>query len=129
MLNVKDGWHINANPAQPKFLIPTALSAKLPKDFELTDVKYPAGEKFTQDGLDESMLVYEGRIVLYGKLKAPQSAAGKVAGTEITVRYQACNDQMCLRPMKLVLKGKFPIAKAGEKPQAVNESLFNRKRQ
>ena len=129
VLNVKDGWHINANPAQPKFLIPTELTAKLPKDFELSDITYPDGEKFTQQGLDEAMMVYEGRVVVFGTRQAPRSAAGKVAEAEVTIRYQSCNDQMCLRPMKLLLKGRVPIAKQGEQPQAINESLFKPKRQ
>lgn len=128
VLNIKDGWHINANPAQPKYLIPTELTARLPADFSLADVKYPAGHEFAQQGSDEPLLVYEGRVVLYGKLKAPASAAGKTAAAEITVRYQACNDQMCLRPMKLLLKGAFAVAAQGEKPQAINQSLFKPKR-
>ncbi len=66
--------------------------------------------------------------MLYGTLKAPQTAAGKVAQVEINVRYQSCNDQMCLRPMKLVLKGQITIAAKGEKPAAINQSLFKPKR-
>ncbi|MFO1094184.1 MAG: DUF255 domain-containing protein [Planctomycetaceae bacterium] len=128
VLNVKEGWHVNANPAQPKFLIPTELTAKLPDGFSLADVKYPAGKEFAQQGSDEALSVYEGRVVLYGKLKAPAAAAGKTAEAEITVRYQACNDQMCLRPMKLLLKGQFAVAKTGEKPQSINQSLFKPKR-
>ncbi|MBL8848150.1 MAG: hypothetical protein JNG89_00615, partial [Planctomycetaceae bacterium] len=128
VLNVKEGWHINANPAQPKFLIPTELTAALPAEFELTDVRYPDGEEFMQQGADEPLVVYEGKVVLYGKLKAPASAAGKSANSEFTVRYQCCNDSECLRPMKLLLKGQFAIAAQGEQPQAINQSLFKPKR-
>jgi hypothetical protein len=35
---------------------------------------------------------------------------------------------MCLRPMKLVLKGTVAVAKSGEKSNPINQSLFKPKR-
>jgi uncharacterized protein YyaL (SSP411 family) len=124
VLDVKQGWHINANPAQPKFLIPTELTATLPAELKLTDIRYPAGKEFRQKGLDEALKVYEGRVILYGKIKAPAAAAGQNVGAEMTVRYQSCNEQMCLPPKKLALTGSFSVAAKGEKSKPINQSLF-----
>jgi len=127
VIDVKKEWHINANPAQPKYLIPTELTATLPAEITLTDVRYPAGASFKQKGLDEPMKVYEGRVILYGKIKAPASAAGQNVGAELTLRYQSCNDKMCLPPKKLMLTGSLSVAAQGEQPKAINQSLFKRR--
>ena len=124
VLEIDEGWHINANPAKPKFMVATEVSAKGKLKTTLGDPSYPEGEEFEVAGFDEPLSVYEQRVVLTGTLSVPASAAGKTETVELTVRYQACNDKTCLRPMKLKLTAEVPVAERGERVRKVNESLF-----
>jgi DsbC/DsbD-like thiol-disulfide interchange protein len=121
---VKEGWHLNANPAKPDYVVPVELELKSAAGVELTDVVYPAGRDITLDGFDEAVSVYEGNVVLYGTLKVPENVTASKDELEFTMRYQACNDKECLRQMKLKLSGTATFAGAPRDAKPVNESLF-----
>jgi hypothetical protein len=124
VIDIDQGWHINANPAEPDYLVATELTATSGKKTKLASVEYPKGETFRVEGIEKPLSVYEGRCVIYGSLDVPKEAAGQTEQIELTVRYQTCNDKTCLRPAKLVLRAQAPVAKAGEAVKNVNESLF-----
>jgi uncharacterized protein YyaL (SSP411 family) len=121
---VKEGWHLNANPAKPDYVVPVELELKSVAGVELTDVVYPAGRDITLDGFDEAVSVYEGDVVLYGTLKVPENVSASKDELEFTMRYQACNDKECLRQMKLKLSGTATFARSPRDAKPVNESLF-----
>jgi uncharacterized protein YyaL (SSP411 family) len=127
VIDIDEGWHINANPAQPDYLVATELTVTSGKKTKLASVEYPKGETFKVEGIEESLSVYEGRCVIYGTLEVPKEAAGQTEQLELTVRYQTCNDKTCLRPAKLALRAQVPVAMAGGEVKKVNESLFKPK--
>ena len=55
VLTVKDGWHINTNPARPDFLVPTELSLKAARKTTLSKIAYPKGHDFRMEGFDEPL--------------------------------------------------------------------------
>lgn len=122
-IDIQKGWHINQNPAVPENLIPTKVSLKSGQKVTLTDLKYPAGEKLKIPGFDEDARVYEGQIAVYGTLNIPAEAA-EADMTEISVRYQPCNDKSCLAPKTVKLNGKVPIATPGQAVKFINQNLF-----
>jgi len=126
LLNVEKGWHINANPPKPKTAIATALSLTSKAGVKLADVKYPRGHELKFDGADEPLSVYDGSVRIYGTLEIPKQVAAGVKADEIElrIRYQACNDVKCLAPKTLKLKGKLPLAPAGESVKPINQKLF-----
>jgi DsbC/DsbD-like thiol-disulfide interchange protein len=124
VLDIKKGWHINANPAQPDFMRPTEISLKSKLGCEIAGVKYPAGAKLSLPEFDEPLLVYEGRAIIRGTLKVPPEAAGKTDELKVTVQFQACNDKSCLPPKKVQLTAECTVAAAGEEIKSVNEKLF-----
>jgi hypothetical protein len=126
VIDIVEDWHINANPARPDFVIPTELTLSATQKTKLAEVKYPPGKDFQVAGFDELLSVYETQTVLRGTLEVPAEAAGKMEDVQITLRYQACNDKNCLRPMKLTLTARVPVAKAGETVKPQNTSLFPR---
>jgi len=126
-IQVQDGWHINANPPKPKYVIPTALTLKSPDGFTLTDVKYPHGEELTLEGGNGTLTVYEGTIHITGVLNIPASAKGNVE-LEFQLKYQPCDNINCLRPSKLPIKGKISVAQPGKIIASENGALFNKLR-
>ena len=70
VLNIADGWHINAHTPSFDYLIGTKLDLIPLKGVEVVEVGYPSAKKlkfaFAEDALD----VYEGRspIIFAGKV-------------------------------------------------------------
>jgi len=124
VLEVENGWHINANPAGPDFAIPTTVKVKAEHGTEAGEIDFPKGHALDIAGLDEPFQVYEGRVVLFGSLKVPAEAARRTEEVTVEVKFQACNDQQCLPPKTAKLTGKIPVVGAGEPIKSINEDLF-----
>jgi uncharacterized protein YyaL (SSP411 family) len=92
-LDIDKGYHINANPASGRYLIPTQLSADPPVRLQ---VNYPGAEIFKAAFAPQGLAVYTGRVVLHAQLSPSAPAL-----THVTVRVQACNDQLCLAPARV----------------------------
>ena len=78
-ITVKEGWHVNANPALLRFLVPTQV-----KDGEspVRGLRYPEAER------------YEGSVTVEGEVEA--SGDGPVS---VSLTYQACDEERCLAPV------------------------------
>jgi uncharacterized protein YyaL (SSP411 family) len=84
-LEIRDGWHVNANPASLEFLIPTSVEGVV------REVRYPEGESFSFEFAPEEISVYGGETVLRGEVAEAEAA--------LEVTYQACDDRRCLPPV------------------------------
>ena len=122
-VKIKDGWHINANPPKPDFLIPTLLTVKSKLGCKLTKVEYPAAKQHKIPG-SPPLNVYDKLAVIRGLLEVPASAAGKRDEIEFAVRYQACNEEQCLPPKTAKLHGKITVARQGESVKPINQKFF-----
>jgi DsbC/DsbD-like thiol-disulfide interchange protein len=124
-LDIQQGWHINANPAQPKNLIPTRFTITSTTGITLDQVAYPKGKPFQIEGLEAPAVVYEKQVILRGKLTIPADVKNAAFDPlEINIRYQPCNDQQCLAPKTAKLTGKVPIAPRGQQVKFINQNLF-----
>ncbi len=95
---IADGWHINSNEPGLEFLIPTTVTLQLPEGAVVEAVRYPQpAVRRLRLGGDRDLRLYEGQVrieadVRYESLRADETAPMAV------LRYQACNDTLCLRP-------------------------------
>ena len=94
--------HVQSNtPADPGF-IATVLTVEPPAGMAVEELVYPAASELKQVGLDAPLSVYEHDFVIGVRLKvAPTVAPGTVV-ISARVRYQACNDRVCFRPITAV---------------------------
>jgi hypothetical protein len=97
VLDIAQGWHINANPASLDFLIPTSVDVR--EDSGKAEVKpaYPDARAMTTP-LGE-FKVYEGKVSIPVKVTLPGSAEN----LRLLVRAQACKDTTCLAPSDWVI--------------------------
>lgn len=123
-LQVKPGWHINANPSNPDFLVPTTVELKTKQKVKLTKTKYPKAHPLRVDGSPDPYHVYDGKAMVYGLLEMDEPATVKFAELEFHVRFQGCNSTQCLPPDLVVMKGKLPLAADGEVPKKINAEKF-----
>ncbi|MCP4664645.1 MAG: DUF255 domain-containing protein [bacterium] len=92
LLEIADGWHVNANPASNEFLIPTRIEAH---EGDLRDLRYPPGRKLASDFSEDEITVYDGKVTIHGELRP--TGAGE---TTLRLTYQACDEERCLPPVR-----------------------------
>jgi uncharacterized protein YyaL (SSP411 family) len=90
-LDVREGWHVNANPASLPFLVPTAV---LPASGALRSLRYPEAERLSASPADDPVAVYRGHVRIEGELEVRE---GHAPGVRLT--YQACDELRCLPPV------------------------------
>lgn len=119
-LQIKRGWHINANPSNPGFLIPTSVVLKSKQHVKLTKIKYPKHHELKVDGSDEPYHVYDGKTIIYCLLETDEKDTTKFSELEFLVNFQGCNSSACLQPDKVLMKGKLEFAADGEELKKIN---------
>jgi uncharacterized protein YyaL (SSP411 family) len=85
-VTIREGWHVNANPASFPYLIPTEIQG------DVRSVRYPGGEDLTFAFSDDSLSVYSGTFSIAGEIDRNESA--------LRLRYQACDERRCLAPVE-----------------------------
>jgi hypothetical protein len=70
-ISIAEGWHLNANPASPDFLIPTTLSVSSDSKAELQAVRYPPSRPFTSEFTSEPISVYSKSVAILAELRMP----------------------------------------------------------
>ena len=94
---LRSGFHVNSNKPADEYLIPLRLTWQA-APLQVEEVEYPKAESVKSDFSDKPLSVYSGKFDLITKMKVPSTAtAGPVLATG-KLKYQACNDKMCLPP-------------------------------
>jgi hypothetical protein len=122
--HIRPGFHMNSNKPSEDYLIPTTLAADLHPGFTLAGIAYPPGVmrkfKFTKTALS----VYEGIFTVRLKLQVATDAPLGAQKIPLTLRYQACNDEACLPPVKIPLSANLEIASAGSSAAPQHPEIF-----
>ena len=107
-IDMQPGWHINANHPLSDYLIPTVLQAtEQNTGWDLSAVSYPTPVKKTLGFQSEELALYEGNISLKAALNS-KITAQQGATLRLTLRLQACDDEICLPPELLELQIPIP---------------------
>lgn len=96
-LHIRPGWHVNANPASLKYLIPTTVSIERGESSYAARANYPPGKNsgLIIDG--KNIQVYDDDTII------PLSGLASLAGVHIVVHAQACSTKgVCLPPANVV---------------------------
>jgi thiol:disulfide interchange protein DsbD len=118
---IKSGWHINSATPLDSFAIPTTIKFD-PAVADLVSAAFPPHElkSFAFSGSGK-LAVYEGTI------RVPFVATLKGAATHAvaTLRYQSCNDKICLPPASITIDvqpGVAPVAGGAAAPPSAASS-------
>jgi suppressor for copper-sensitivity B len=121
LVTIEPGWHVNSHKPTFDYLIPTELDLELPESWAAETVRYPKAEMQTFAFADQPLAVYDGSVVIVGKLEVPVATAQGPVPIRAKLRYQACNDSQCLPPVTTEAELQLTIGSGG-KPQ--HEDLF-----
>ncbi|MFZ2060703.1 MAG: cytochrome c biogenesis protein CcdA [Candidatus Binatus sp.] len=98
---VIEGWHINSDKPFSEDYIPTKVEVRGPVSVTPGAIKYPAAETMALDPAagGDKISVFGGDIKFEVPLKAGADFAPKPGDAiTVTIDYQGCNNNECLRP-------------------------------
>lgn len=97
-LLIADGYHVNANPATEKFLIPTSLEVKPEAGITAGKIVYPKPLTKKFPFAEVPLAVYEGDTRITFTLRVPRDAAPGQHALAARLRVQPCDDEKCYPP-------------------------------
>ena len=107
-LQIRNGYHINANPPTFPYLKATEIEITAANGISVDFVTYPDALTKKFSFADEPLKVYEGETIVKAMLKAgPKAEAGK-HNLSAKLRVQACDDTVCYPPGTMDLS--VPVA-------------------
>ena len=124
IMNIEDGWHLNAHSPTLDYLIGVELEVEASNLAMVSDIQYPEPLQMSfAFAPDELLDVYEGRSPIL--LKMQTSGQLEPGNYEITgnLQIQACSDDVCLPPTSVELS--FPFTAGNVSITSIHTDLFD----
>jgi thioredoxin:protein disulfide reductase len=125
VVDLKEPWHINANNVSTEGLIPTTLTFQPPSSIVIDRITYPPGERTKVGWADKPVALYTGRALIFVDSHAKADAKPGPLKLEGSLRYQACNDRVCIAPKTVPIVIETAIAEPGSKSLPVHPEIFS----
>lgn len=103
-IQVKSGYHVNSNTPADEYLIPLKLTFASDTPVAVVDVAYPKPSLEKFEFSPKPVSVFQGDIRASATLKTRADAPAGLTHVTGKLRYQACNDRMCLPPRTLEVR-------------------------
>jgi hypothetical protein len=109
-LELRTGYHVNSNTPSDAYLIPLKLTWNDgPVTASAVVFPKPSMEKYSFS--EKPLSVFSGRFEITTKFSVPAGAALGPITIPGKLRYQACNDRMCLAPKTVDVALQFNVVK------------------
>jgi len=124
VMKIRPGFHVNAREKSAEYLIATDLKSNLPAGFSAGDVIYPKGklEKFAFS--KTPLNVYQDTVVLKMPLSVLASAPTGEQHIPLKLRYQACNQEVCLPPTTLDVDAVVNVVASASASKPAHPEVF-----
>jgi thiol:disulfide interchange protein DsbD len=96
-VQLRPGYHVNSNTPSDEYLIPLRLTWT-GGPLETLEVVFPKPQMEKYSFSEKPLSVFSGDFELVTKFKVAATAAPGPVTLTGKLRYQACNDRMCLPP-------------------------------
>jgi len=103
-VQVKNGFHVNSNTPSDEFLIPLKFTFAPDGPVQVEGIEYPKPSMEKLEFSPKPVSVFQGEFRARARIKAPANAPSGTTQLSGKLRYQACNDRMCLPPRTLDVK-------------------------
>ncbi|MGQ9634132.1 MAG: protein-disulfide reductase DsbD domain-containing protein [Bryobacteraceae bacterium] len=94
---LKDGYHVNGHAPADDYLIPLRLSWD-ESLLKVEEILFPQPQSRKYPFAEKPLQVYIGNFTLQTRFRVPPQAAPGMKVVTGKLRYQACNDTLCLPP-------------------------------
>jgi uncharacterized protein len=106
-VRIRPGFHVQANPAAEEFLVPLTVELPGRPPVRVGPPVYPAGLPHRLRGATGDLLTYEGAVRVRVPLRVESDGGRKrdeVVVLSGSLRFQACDARVCLRPSTVPLR-------------------------
>jgi len=107
-LQLRQGYHVNSNKPSDEYMIPLKLTWDQGA-LEVKEVVFPKPHMEKSEFAEKPLSVFTGEFEITTKLAAKPTASSGLGILTGKLRYQACNDKMCLPPKTLDVKQTYEI--------------------
>lgn len=121
---LKEGWHINAHRPTLEYLIPTRLTLEPVEGLTFGEIQYPKPVRLRFAFADQELDVYQGRIIMRFPVTVSRDLPPGERVIKGTLQYQACNDQMCLAPVRLPITIPIRIVGLDQPSRPIHTDIF-----
>lgn len=97
VLSIPGGLHVNSSRPGSEYAIPTTVRASA-NGAKVGAVIYPRGVNRKFSFSENTINVYEGRTSFWFPVTVPAGYKRDTISVNVTVRYQACTDEVCYPP-------------------------------
>lgn len=112
-ITIAPTWHVNANPPALDYMIPTQVTIAGGSGLTVGRPAYPAAKKVKLSFEDTELAVYDGVTRIAVPIAIAKDAATGARTLPGQIKFQACNDQVCLAPTSIPFTLALTIAVAG----------------
>ena len=97
VLSLPGGLHANSHNPGGEYAVPTSVRATA-SGVRIGSVSYPRGHDRKFEFSENPINVYEGRTTFGFNITVPATYRGKSLKVNVTVKYQACTNEVCYPP-------------------------------
>jgi len=97
-LKLPGGTHANSNRPGNEYQIPTVVRASGARGVKIGAVTYPRGVNRKFAFSETPINVYQGTVPFRFNVTVPANYQGKTVTVNVSVRYQACTEEVCYTP-------------------------------
>jgi len=108
--DIQPTWHMNAHRPHEDFLVPTVLEFPAAPGVRPGAPRYPDAHEVTLSFSETPLAVYEGTTTIVVPLTAAADAAPGPRTITGTLRFQACDNQVCLPPATVPIRLAVTVA-------------------
>jgi len=102
-LSLPGGLHVNSSRPGSEYAIPTSVRASA-RGAKIGAVVYPRGKNQKFEFSESSINVYDGRTSFWFPVTVPAGFKGDSITVNVSVKYQACTNEVCYPPKTKNLK-------------------------
>jgi len=124
VVELGEPWHVNANPASTPDFIPTVLTFEPSGAVTVDTISYPKGKQTAVSWADEPVALYTGRIVIFANARVNNNAPLGPVTLKGVLRYQACDDQVCLAPKSIPITLETELVGVGQPTNPMHTAIF-----
>ena len=124
VMKIREGFHVNARKKSAEYLIATDLKTGGATGFKIGEVKYPEGQERTFTFSKAPLNVYEKTVVLKVPVTALADAPTGAQHIPLKLKYQACNNEVCLPPVTLPVDATVNVTASTGAAHPAHPELF-----
>lgn len=122
--SLPEGLHVQSDAPRDPSLIPTVVTVEPPAGVTVHEVVYPVASDFMVAGIDQPLAVFEHEFAIGVQVDLEPTVATGPLSIPVTLRYQACNDQLCFPPSTAQAAWTLQVVSEGTALTPVDAPLF-----